>query len=72
MALLIFTTYILVTIFDPFVPQIFVVEFFFEVLEKLSLCEKLPHEKSYLDILNGNQDINKLRIFVFYQRIVTL
>ncbi len=31
----------------------------------LPLCEKIPHEKSYLDIWNGNQDINDLRFLVF-------
>jgi hypothetical protein len=36
-----------------------VLEFFFnKLLEKLPLCEKHPNEKSYLDILNRNQDIN--------------
>jgi hypothetical protein len=35
------------------------------VLEKLLLCEKTPHEKSYLNILNSNQDIDNLRFFAF-------
>jgi hypothetical protein len=34
-------------------------------LEKFPLCEKIPHKKSYLDILNDNQDIDGLRFLVF-------
>jgi hypothetical protein len=36
-----------------------------KVLEKLPSYEKIPHEKSYLNILNGNQDIYNLRFLVF-------
>ncbi len=50
---------------NPLVPKIFVVEFFVKVLEKLPFYEKIPREKSYLDILNGNQDINDLRFLFF-------
>jgi hypothetical protein len=31
----------------------------------LPFCEKIPHEKSNLNILNGNQDIDNLRFLVF-------
>jgi hypothetical protein len=36
-----------------------------KVLEKLPFYEKIPREKSYLDILNGNQDITDLRFLFF-------
>jgi hypothetical protein len=36
-----------------------------ELLKKLLPCEKIPHEKSYPSILNGNQDIDDLRFLVF-------
>jgi hypothetical protein len=36
-----------------------------KVLEKLSLCEKIPAEKSYLNVLNGNQDVDNVRFLVF-------
>jgi hypothetical protein len=38
--------------------------FFVKVLKKLPLCEKIPHEKSYLDIVNRNQDIIDLRFMM--------
>jgi hypothetical protein len=50
---------------NPLVPQTFVLNFSMKALEKLSLCEKIPHEKSYLDILIGNQDINDIRFLIF-------
>jgi hypothetical protein len=34
-------------------------------VEKLPLCEKIPHEKSYLNVLNGNQDIDGFRFLFF-------
>jgi hypothetical protein len=36
-----------------------------KVLEKLPLCKKIPHEKSYFNNLNDNQYIDHLRFFVF-------
>jgi hypothetical protein len=36
-----------------------------QVPEKMPLCEKITHVKSYLNILNGNQDIDNLRSLVF-------
>jgi hypothetical protein len=36
-----------------------------KVLEKLPLCEKIPHEKSYINVLNSNQDIDNIRFLVF-------
>jgi hypothetical protein len=36
-----------------------------KVLEKLPLCEKIPDEKSFLDVLNGNQDVDNLSFLVF-------
>jgi hypothetical protein len=39
--------------------------FSMKFLEKFPLCEKIPHKKSYLDILNDNQDIDGLRFLVF-------
>jgi hypothetical protein len=35
------------------------------VLEKLPLCEKITHGKSYLYILNSSQDISDLRFSFF-------
>jgi hypothetical protein len=41
--------------FLPFGTPNFCVEYFvMKFLEMLPLCEKIRHEKSYLDILNGN------------------
>ncbi len=37
------------------VPKFFVVKFVMRVLEKLPLCEKIPHEESYLNILNDTK-----------------
>jgi hypothetical protein len=34
-------------------------------LEKLPVCEKIPHGKSYINILNSNQDIYNLKFLVF-------
>ncbi len=46
-------------------PLIFLLlNFSFKVLEKLPLCEEIPHEKSYLDILNKNQDFIDLRFMM--------
>jgi hypothetical protein len=39
--------------------------FSLEALKKLPLYEKIPHEKSYLNILNGNQDNDELIFWVF-------
>jgi hypothetical protein len=36
-----------------------------KVFQKLLLCDKIPHEKPYLSILNSNQDINDLRLLIF-------
>jgi hypothetical protein len=35
-----------------------------KVPEKLPKCEKIPRQKSYLNILNSNQDINNLGFLV--------
>jgi hypothetical protein len=34
-------------------------------MKKMPLCEKISHEKSYINILNGNQDIDDVRFLVF-------
>jgi hypothetical protein len=34
-------------------PKTFIVDFSIKFLEKMPLCEKIPHGKSYLNILNG-------------------
>ncbi len=49
------------------VPNIYVTEFFYEwsTVEKLCLCQKIPHEKSYLNIFNNNGDVDDLRFLVF-------
>jgi hypothetical protein len=36
-----------------------------KVFKKLPLCVTIPHVKSYLNISNGNQDIDNLRFLVF-------
>jgi hypothetical protein len=36
-----------------------------KVLKKLPLCEKITHVKSYLNVLNGNQDIDNSISLVF-------
>jgi hypothetical protein len=46
-------------------PKIIFVEFFCVSLEKLPLYEETHHDKSYLDILNSNQNINDLRFVIF-------
>jgi hypothetical protein len=35
-----------------------------KVLEKLPSCEKITQEKSFLNILNNNQDIDVLSFFI--------
>jgi hypothetical protein len=45
-------------LFKPLMPKFLLLNFSIKFLKKLLLCEKIPHERSYLDILNGNQDIN--------------
>jgi hypothetical protein len=46
-------------------PNILLLKFSFEVLQKLPLCEKIPHEKSHINIVNGNQYIGDLIFWVF-------
>jgi hypothetical protein len=47
------------------VPEIFLLNFSMKVLERLPLCEIIIPEKSYLNILNGNQDMDDFRFMVF-------
>jgi hypothetical protein len=35
------------------------------VCRKVALCEKIPHEKSYLSVLDVNEDINDISVFIF-------
>jgi hypothetical protein len=39
--------------------------FFFEVLEKMPLYKKSTHQKPYLNIFNGLEDIGKLKFLIF-------
>ncbi len=55
----------ILTLVNPLVPQIFLLNFCMKVLQKLPFCEKITHEKFFLEMLNGNQDINDLRFLVF-------
>ncbi len=57
--------FLLNTNVNPLETQIFLLNFSMEVLEKLPLWEKIPYEKSYLNILNSNKDIDNLRFLVF-------
>jgi hypothetical protein len=50
---------------NSLVDQHFLGSFSLKVLEKVPLCEKITHRKSYLIILNGNRDIRKLRFLAF-------
>jgi hypothetical protein len=43
----------------------FILNFSMKVLEKLTKCEKIPHVKSYLNILYSKQDTDGLRFLGF-------
>jgi hypothetical protein len=45
--------------------KIFLGRFSLKVLDKVPLCEKIKHKKSYPIILNGNQDIGDESFLVF-------
>ncbi len=50
---------------DALCPEFLLLSFSLKVLEKLLLCEKIPHEKSYLNIFIGNQGSDNLVFVVF-------
>jgi hypothetical protein len=46
-------------------PEIFFYNFSFKVLYQFTSCEKITHEKSYFNILNGNQEIGDSKFLLF-------
>jgi hypothetical protein len=47
------------------VAKFLLLNFSMKVLEMLSLCDNIPHQISYLNILNANQYISDSRFLVF-------
>jgi hypothetical protein len=52
-------------------PNFLLLNFSMKVLEKIPLCEKIPHEKSCLNISNGNKGWG-FEIFWFFLKCIAI